>query len=123
MKKINPILEAVLGLFVLCVCFFILYLEHAQGSPNCNNGQCTIELPTDEKEFRLAQVCDIQEQGDDTLIHCVFDLKGNEKIDCYAGLKELDKLFLDLENQFRKDFDEPPLCPDNFGWKRQGERR
>jgi len=123
MRKINPIAEAILGFFVLCVCGSILYLEHAQGTPSCNNGQCSIELPTNNEEFRLNQICDIQEQSDDTLIHCVFDEEGDDKIDCYAGLKELDKEVLKLEKAYKKDFTEYPSCPDNFDrkWKQRKE--
>ena len=122
MKKISPVLEIILGILVVAVCASILYLESAEGTP-CNNGQCTIELPTN-REFRTNQVCDIQEQSDDTLIHCVFDLKGDDKIDCYAGLKELDKEVLKLEKSYKRDFDEWPSCPDNFDrkWKENNER-
>ena len=71
----------------------------------------------DNKEFRLGQVCDMQEQSDDTLIYCVFDVKGNDKLDCYAGLKELDKEVLRLEKEFKKDFNEVPSCLSNFETK------
>ena len=114
--RINPILEIIAGILILSTCCTILYFE-AEGSPSCTDGQCTLELPVENKEFRLNQVCDIQEQSDDTLIYCVFDVKGNDKLDCYAGLKQLDQEVLELEKAYKKDFNEHPSCPDNFDRK------
>jgi hypothetical protein len=111
--RINPVVETILGIFVLCVCGAILYLEHAEGSPSCANSQCTIELPN-SKEFRLNQVCDMQQQSDDTLINCVFDTKGDEKVDCYTNLRQLDKEVLKLERAYKKDFKEYAVCQDSF---------
>lgn len=116
MMRINPILEILAGILILSVCSTILYLEYAEGSPKCDDSQCTIELPN-SKEFRLNQVCDMQEQSDDTLIYCVFDVKGNDKLDCYAGLKQLDQEVLRLEKKFKKDFNEYPSCPSNLETK------
>lgn len=102
-------------MLILSTCCTIFYFEYAEGSPSCTSGQCALEVPVEDKEFRLNQICDIQEQSDDTLIYCAFDVKdNNDKINCYAGLKELDQEVLKLQKQFRKDFGEHPLCPDNF---------
>ena len=100
------------------------WLEHGHGEPiaSCEDGECTIKLPMQDREWRRNQVCDLQSQADDMLIYCVFDVESDKKVQCYSDLKDLDKMALRYTKKFKKDFDEYPTCSSSFREKWEAKK-
>ncbi len=120
----NPRVEIAAGIFVLLACLIIhLHIKDkvAEATPKCDNGTCVVEIPNTQ-EYRLAAICDMADQSDTLMISCVFNHDdAQEKAECFKGVHTLDEEVLKLQNSYRADFGDFPVCPDAFRAKWKGK--
>jgi len=123
MKFHNTKVEIAAAILVLVTCLAVhLHIKNkvAEATPKCDNGTCTMTIPNN-REYRLAAICDLADQSDTLMISCVFDIEGSvEKQECFRSVLFMDQEVLKMQTAYKEDFDgDFPVCPDAFRakWK------